>query len=321
MVLHFTGVSNTGKIRKPPAKRAKSPPLLPDQIAFIKELEDETLRNQQAKKVDKLENISWKVHLEWEQSGISDITKSIKDITNSMWIDIPEKGLGANFKAEIFQYRQSLPPLVTNTQLHGLCYKNPTSVDRELLSAIESGIIRQLAISRHDNTGELVIPSEYFFDQIDKLKDQDGQDEATVQMLESYQDLCDDNPANISFRTDELNEYGIHAAHITFLVKSGFLTLCPGRSGLYNLTIPNLGMYVKLVTTARLWVLNTIKKSTWKELLESALTEKMEGSKQKWRDLRGLKMEWIMKDCHGGGWCEPFSTPVGRGWKLTGQKF
>lgn len=106
-----------------------------------------------------------------------------------------------------------------------------------------------------------------------------------------------------------------------------------------KLSLPNTGAFLKLVEGARSHLVHLLSKSKYKEAPLYLLRERWDGnittksaygrSKdpfsmvlpgkiKKWKEFYGLKFEWILAECLGGGMVEVFETgSVGLGVRLV----
>ena len=97
----------------------------------------------------------------------------------------------------------------------------------------------------------------------------------------------------------------------------------------YSISYPNCGTYLKLINAGRSWLVKSLNKCKYKELLEEHLFNRWEGlntsfnGTSKMNNFRspfyGYDLFWILADALGAGVIEVFNTPVGRGWRLTGK--
>lgn len=113
--------------------------------------------------------------------------------------------------------------------------------------------------------------------------------------------------------------------------------------GVYHFALPNMGPYLRLLTTARAHLLNLLSKtSKYKEAPMSLLKERWDGGvagddlatkarkargeftgvlpgrTKKWKTFYGLSFEWVLEECAGSGLVELFQThSVGVGVRAT----
>ncbi|OJD32800.1 serine-threonine protein kinase 19 protein [Diplodia corticola] len=103
--------------------------------------------------------------------------------------------------------------------------------------------------------------------------------------------------------------------------------------GVYSFALPNMGPYLRLLTTARVHLLSLLSKtSRYKEAPVSLLKERWDGGiagedlaskarkargdftgvlpgrTKKWKTFHGLSFEWVLEECTGSGLVELFQT-------------
>lgn len=111
----------------------------------------------------------------------------------------------------------------------------------------------------------------------------------------------------------------------------------PSITAHYNFSLPNMGMFMKLLVEARNHLLNILKKTKHKEMPLDALRERWDGGvtacteqaerkklrgeftgvlprrTKKWKQFYGMRFEWVLEECLGAGLVELFETgSVGR---------
>ncbi|KAH7062499.1 serine-threonine protein kinase 19-domain-containing protein, partial [Macrophomina phaseolina] len=90
------------------------------------------------------------------------------------------------------------------------------------------------------------------------------------------------------------------------------------RGRIYHFALPNMGPYLRLLTTARAHLLGLLSKtSKYKEAPMSLLKERWDGGDftgvlpgrtKKWKTFYGLSFEWVLEECAGSGLVELFQT-------------
>lgn len=260
------------------------------------------------------------------------------------------KGLGMATKAEIMKYRmnQVSKGMVTTNQLYSIFEsEGPTFVDRNIEKAIRKGEIRKFVITNaspiiltshntilngkisygYENV-EVLVKSNTYLSTIDqclsKLTNPDQ-----IEILTKFHAFVVENPT-ILFMS---NEDGFSDSELATLVDLGFVTLTSNHmneieSQQYALAFPNCGTFLKLINNGRSWLVKTLSKGKFKEILETDLFDRWEGNdnhgESKMSNFRkpfyGFDLNWILADALGSGIIEVFNTPVGRGWKLTGKR-
>ncbi|KAK9457214.1 bifunctional purine biosynthesis protein purH [Dipodascopsis uninucleata] len=287
--------------------------IVEDELA---EARSSDLASRREKREARLEVIDYSVRIDSELSDLSDVVVGIKVVLSRMWEKIPEKGtrLNRDGVADLLRFRKSVPPVVTVAHLHALYPSDPTFIDRELQRVAENGQVRKLIVNI--NTGDVVIESNNYFKILE-----DASNKFNEFTYKNFELLLKENPVATSFLAQELEEYGISEdSGIRDLLSTGFLVLS-STPGKYLASIPNIGAYLKLNTKPRKWIVRQLERAKWKELLEKSIHERWDSNVSNlWRDFRGVSFDWAMMECKGGGWIEPFLTPAGIGWKLTGKK-
>lgn len=206
------------------------------------------------------------------------------------------------------------------SHLHALFPHDPTFIDRELQRVVEAGQIRRINVNI--NAGDMVIESKYYFRIYrDRKAAAVAEDSDSVVIFEKFEKLLRQKSAATAITSDDLAEFDISEdSGIRALLDIGFLVLA-GAPGVYQISIPNVGSLLKLVFRSRKWVVSVLGKTKFKEMLEKTMRERWEAAlKSRWREFRGVKFAWVLMECKGGGWCEPFQTSVGRCWRLTGKR-
>ncbi|KAK9258715.1 serine-threonine protein kinase 19 [Lipomyces tetrasporus] len=203
------------------------------------------------------------------------------------------------------------------SHLHALFPYDPTFIERELQRVAEEGLVRKMVVNQ--NAGDMVIESSDYFRVLREMKHSNKI--SNIDSFDKFEDLLKSKPAVTRLSTDDLNAASITEDEgIRDLLSVGFLVLS-GLPGVYLISVPNVGSFLKLAFRSRKWVINSLAKPKWKEMLEKSIHERWDANvKSRWREFRGVSFEWVMMEVKGGGWCEPFGTPGGRGWKLTGKK-
>jgi len=106
----------------------------------------------------------------------------------------------------------------------------------------------------------------------------------------------------------------------------------------FNFSLPSIGPYLRLLDSARSYLVSLLAKQKYREASESLLKERWDGAvannvrakrskgfndlvlpvkTKKWSQFNGLCFQWVLEECLGTGLIEVFSTPVGRGVRLT----
>jgi hypothetical protein len=113
----------------------------------------------------------------------------------------------------------------------------------------------------------------------------------------------------------------------------------PASPGIqFNFSLPSIGPYLRLLDSARAYLISVLMKSKYKEAPQNMLKERWDGAlsntergsrgkefseivlparTKKWKQFNGLRFSWVLEECMGTGLVEVFQTPVGRGVRMT----
>jgi len=106
----------------------------------------------------------------------------------------------------------------------------------------------------------------------------------------------------------------------------------------YRFSLPSVGIYLRLLESARTQLISLLSTSKYKEAPKSLLRERWDGGvgsggpmrgtglaggllpakTRKWKQFYGLRFDWVLEECLGTGLVEIFNTgSVGHGVRLT----
>lgn len=251
------------------------------------------------------------------------------------------RGLSMEIKADVIKYRENQLPyggMVTINQLYTMFdHRGNTFVDRSLELCVRDGSVIKFVISNalpvilrsgkgggdHKVTygyedAEVVVEKTHYLELVDKTMSEDG---TSAEVLSRFKQYVMTHPEALFVTADDFQP-----PEITKLVKLGFLTLTSNHhneidTNGYALAYPKCGTFLKIINAGRSWLVKTLSKMTYKEMLEDAMYDKWEGKIMAnfRRPFYGYDLAWILADARGSGVVEPFNTPVGRGWRLTGK--
>lgn len=267
-----------------------------------------------------------------------DAKKSARDSPQDLLFLL--RGLSMEVKAEILKYRNHQLPrggMVTVNQLYTVFeHRGNTFVDRSLEKCIRDGLVMKFVITnalpvilRSGKSGtyhkvtygyensEVVVKKEQYLRLIDESM---GKEKPELSLVK-FKEYVMSHPEALFVTTEDFS-----VEEITKLVKLGFLTLTSNHHNEidihdYALAYPKCGTFLKIVNSGRAWLVRILSKMTYKEMLEDTIYEKWEGKIMAnfRRPFYGYDLTWILADSWGSGVVEPFNTPVGRGWRLTGK--
>ncbi|KAK6481769.1 serine/threonine-protein kinase 19-like [Huso huso] len=187
---------------------------------------------------------------------------------NSILQDVPLDTKGAlQYLASLFPrklFNDTLPPIVLKHQLYSI-KQDRTLVDRQLNELKDQGEILMFQLGFDTDAFAVVFAQDY---KVKALAAEAGRETlGTVQkFLETVLPSCMD----LSFNKEKmLKKFLFRDQEITQLVKSGVLTV--RDAGSWWLAIPNSGRFTKFFIQGRKAVLGMIKKSKYKEVLQTDL--------------------------------------------------
>ncbi|MCJ1484560.1 hypothetical protein MMC06_004731 [Schaereria dolodes] len=94
---------------------------------------------------DRLEDVGLITSLA-EDLSLRDVAQIMKYTRSHMFDEVPERaGMNSTRIAEVLNFRKSLPPIVTNAQVHAFT-KSPSTTEREMAELTRAGVIRRIVI-------------------------------------------------------------------------------------------------------------------------------------------------------------------------------
>lgn len=265
------------------------------------------------------------------QSELSnDLLSNIDLIHRYIWRSLPETR-SAKLGLSVAKFRAALPHCVLKSQLMGLDWKNATLVEKELYTHTNEGQVRIILINGGLG-GEMVVESTYFYKVMettfnssgtsDSAQSEESEETDTLHAYRTFRSLLESRPSAATLSEDDLKAAGLDSKECRAIVNCGFLTLSTDMNQMktFELSMPNVGTLMRLVKIARKWMFDSLKNRRNCSMAEASLQTKWCNSKDLWNKMKGMNLAWVLLDCYGGGWIEPFNTPVGQHWKLTGKK-
>lgn len=261
------------------------------------------------------------------------------------------RGISMEAKAEVLKYRaQQLPRggVITVNQLYSFFdFRGNTFVDQSLEMCVRNGKLRKFVITNalpvilragikssasilsqkvtygYENT-DVVACTQDYVSKIEVDCNEFSKDPNLAESFEALQkfkkfvesDLSSHFVTNESFSESELK----------LLVEAGYLTLSSNHHNeidvhQYSISFPGCGTFLKMLNSGRVWLVQTLSKAAFNEILEDVLFEKWEGKKLNnfRRPFYGYDLLWLLAEAKGAGVVEVFKTPVGKAWRLTGK--
>jgi len=171
--------------------------------------------------------------------------------------------------------------IVLKHQLYSVV-ENRTVVDRGLNTLLEKGEIKLFKTSLGNEQLCLMFTKDYAMhvksicavtEEHAKKSNQSKSSEITQRIVFRFIDIVLPNLKDISINEDVLcKQHGFKDNEITELIKAGILTV--KNAGTWWLAIPNVGAFMKLLRKGRQTVMQTIKRTKYKEINRNALTKK-----------------------------------------------
>ncbi|KAI4202877.1 MAG: hypothetical protein LQ350_002248 [Teloschistes chrysophthalmus] len=322
------------------------------------------------------------------------VVEIVEYATSHMFDPLPERGGFNSVRiAEILNFRQSLPKLVTVAHVHALS-KSPTATEKEISDLIKANILRKISIPGR-GTGRSTIGEALVL--LKDLEEMLSRAEAISDALKGrFMTYLRTHPYTSPISPTFFSLTDLHS-----LKRAGFLTLASqpfnstphssnipqtpstsiptisraasgslaavGGSGAVieaggtlglrresssaastattadlQLSLPNTGPYLRLLSTARAHLVALVQKSHFRETPVYLLRERWDGGvvsevgagrekrargefagvlparTRKWRMCWGMRFEWVLEEAVGGGGVELFETgSVGRGVRMT----
>ncbi|KAL1634170.1 hypothetical protein SLS56_002473 [Neofusicoccum ribis] len=230
---------------------------------------------------------------------LRDVPQFMQNIQTRMFTPVPERASGMNGQrtAEVLNYRINLPLVVSVAHVHALS-RSPTVTEREIAELTRAGVIRKVVVPGRGVGGAAVGEGLVLVSEWEKL-------------VRAHPDLEDAMKGGV-MSTDKQKK-------------------APG--GVYSFALPNMGPYLRLLTTARAHLLSLLSKtSKYKEAPMTLLKERWDGGiagddlatkarkargdftgvlpgrTKKWKTFYGLSFEWVLEECAGSGLVELFQT-------------
>lgn len=144
---------------------------------------------------------------------LRDVAQAIQYIRDRMWDSMPEQrtGMSSTRIAEVLNYRDLLPPIVTVSHVQALL-NSPTAAEREIVELIQEGAIRKVVVSGRGGLGEALILVKDLENMIEKSN-------LKASSKSEFKKLLRENPTELKFSRSRFTDSGAQA-----LVHAGFLT-------------------------------------------------------------------------------------------------
>lgn len=248
-----------------------------------------------------------------EDYNSKSILDAIDHILSSQWNFIPTQ-LNPDFQAHIQKYRDFLPRIVSRYQLYSIFPDNQTFIDQEIDHLFEDGKIKRVLLQENEDANDLIIKTEEYIKVLDSNMNHSG-NEVTKIPLKKFTVFLEENPKALK-PSKELISSKINEEEIALLVKLGFLQIIPQSSkNQLKISIPKYGYVINLYQNSKKFILRTINATKFKEMKHNELYEKWERNKNKFKDFKGLNINWILHWLIGEGTLEVFQISDGKAYK------
>jgi hypothetical protein len=215
-----------------------------------------------------------------------------------MWGPIPPH-LNTDFQEHINKFRSIVPKVVSKAQLYSLFVDRQSHVDYQLEKLVSQGDIKVLE-------GGLVIRTCQYVELVNDQIVANADNDDTVYVLEKMRDWTQTTIDTIISKKS-LAEY-FSADQVTRLVTMGYYSLIPTDLENMALSIPRVGFIVRLQQLCETHIVRTLNSTKWKEMTESELLEKWLKNKARFKDFKGLSLNWCLHHLVGQGVIEVFQT-------------
>ncbi|XP_014552295.1 hypothetical protein COCVIDRAFT_48252, partial [Bipolaris victoriae FI3] len=261
--------------------------------------------------------------------NLCDIPQTITSIHTHTFSALPNyPSLSSILTSRILNHRRRLPPFISLAHLHAVS-ASATSVDREIFALVNAGVLRRVVVpNRVGSVGEGVV------------------------LVEEWRRLVEENggiPADLKEKyvtslTSPLSPLNFTSKDREILLSTGFLTCnTTAPSAPCTLSLPNMGLYIKLVSDAKAHLLKLLKQNAHGTMPLCDLAERwnggvvdegdvraerkkvrgefqgvLPGRTKRWKQFCGMRVEWVVEECVGAGLVELFETgSVGRGVRVV----
>ncbi|KAL8661833.1 MAG: hypothetical protein Q9202_005259 [Teloschistes flavicans] len=323
--------------------------------------------------------------------SFSNVVEIVEYATSHMFDPLPERGGFNSVRiAEILNFRQSLPKLITVAHVHALS-KSPTATEKEMSDLIKANVLRKISIPGRGTGGSTIGEALVLLKDLEAILHRS--ETISEALKEKFMTYLRTHP-----HSSPISAILFPIADLHSLKRTGFLTLATqplkstppfnitptpftsistisraasgslaavGGSGAVieaggslglrressdsstpttdlQLSLPNTGPFLRLLSTARTHLVSLIQKSRFRETPLYLLRERWDGGvaseegaggekrargefagvlparTRKWKMYWGLRFEWVLEEAVGSGLVELFETgSVGRGVRLT----
>ncbi|EUC45765.1 hypothetical protein COCMIDRAFT_26122 [Bipolaris oryzae ATCC 44560] len=264
-------------------------------------------------------------------ANLCDIPQTITSIHTHTFSPLPTSpSLSSTLTSRILNHRRLLPPFISLAHLHAVS-ASATSADREISALANSGVLRRIVVpDRGVSVKEGVVLVEEWKRRVVENSD------IPEFLKEKYITSLTSSPTSTPDFTPRDRK---------ILLSTGFLVCnATAQSTPYTLSLPNMGLYIKLVSDAQTHLLKLLRQNAHGTMPLCDVAERwnggvvdeghvraernkvrgefqgvLPGRTKRWKQFYGMRVEWVVEECVGAGLVEVFETgSVGKGVRVVG---
>ena len=216
---------------------------------------------------------------------LCDIPEFITTMQTHTFSPLPKSpSLSSTLTSRILNHRRLLPPFISIAHLHAVSH-SATRVDREISALVNTGVLRRIILPHRDASaiGEgVVLVREWA-----RVVRENG--DIPESLKEKYTTSLTSPTSLLDFTPKERQ----------ILLSTGFLTCdATAQNATYTLSLPNMGLYVKLVSDACSHLLKLLKQNTHSTMPLCDLADRWNGGVIDEGDVRAERKK-VRGECQG----------------------
>lgn len=142
----------------------------------------------------------------------------------------------------------------------------------------------------------------------------------TISTFSKFKNLLQQNPELLKTKRETFKSNRLTEEDITTLINLGFLQISPQSfKNQLRISIPKYGYILNLYQSSKKFILRQLNANKWKELKHNELYKKWEQNKAKYKDFKGLNLNWILHWLIGEGCLEVFEISDGKAYRVIRQ--
>lgn len=221
---------------------------------------------------------------------------AMRYIHRHMWGTVPQE-LNADFREHIEKFRRFLPPLVARAQLYSLYGDEQSRVDYEIEQMVSKGQIKVIKTI----SGDLVISTDNYLEAVNgRIVD----DTSLAELLQVLRDWTQESSDTLVAK----EELPFTEEQLKTLVGMEYFSLIPGDLEHVSVSFPRVGFVLQLQQKSKTFIMRALNAQKWKELKQEDLLGKWNKNKARFKDFKGLSLNWSLHWLIGDGMIEAFQT-------------